>query len=155
MPTNTHKHRLQRLFAAIFYDLIIVFFGLFMLVGFAVLPVYKGLTGHESIEAGNVFFPIFLATTAFLYYALSWRIGGQTIGMKAWRLVLVSTDGQNSVTWRQIITRFLAAFLSAAPAFLGYLYAIFQKDRLTLHDLLSHTHMHYVPKPGKNLKNTP
>ena len=155
MPIATNTPTLLRIFAAIFYDLIIVFFGLFMLVGFAVLPVYKGLTGHESIEAGNLFFPLFLATTAFLYYALSWRIGGQTIGMKAWRLVLVSNDGQKKVTWRQIITRFLTAFLSAAPAFLGYLYAIIHKNHQTLHDLLSHTHIQQVPKSGQNLKNTP
>ena len=155
MPSNATTPSLLRTLAAIFYDLIIVFFGLFMVVGFAILPLYKGLTGHESIEAGNLFFPLFLATTAFLYYALSWRIGGQTIGMKAWRLVLVSNNAQTRVSWRQAITRFLAAFLSTAPVFLGYLYAYIQKDHRTLHDVLSHTHIQYFPKQGRNLKNTP
>jgi len=141
--------------AAIFYDLIIVLFGLFMLVGFAVLPVYEGITGKESIDAGNGFFPLFLFITAFLYYALSWRLGGQTIGMKAWRLVLVSNIAKARITWTQAMIRFVAAFFSAALGLLGFLYALIQKDHRTAHDLLSNSHIQYFPKPGKNLKNAP
>ena len=59
MPSNATTPSLLRTLAAIFYDLIIVFFGLFMVVGFAILPLYKGLTGHESIKQAIYFFHSF------------------------------------------------------------------------------------------------
>ena len=145
--TTTHKTAsLARLFAAIFYDLIILIFGLFMVVGFAVLPVHKYFTGLDSIGANEVFFPFFLVSTAFLYYALSWIFGGQTIGMKAWRLLLVSDNPNQTISVKQVVLRFITAILSAAAFFLGFFYSIIQPNKRTLHDLVSGTHIRYYPK---------
>ena len=144
--SDLHKTpSLPRILAAICYDLLILI-GLFMVVGFAVLPVYKYFTGLEAIGADETFFQFFLVTIAFLYYALSWIIGGQTIGMKAWRLVLIANPPNTNITWGQAALRFITAIFSASIFLLGYLYRYVDSDNRMLHDIVSKTHLRYYPK---------
>lgn len=80
-----------------------------------------------------------------LYAVLSWRRGGQTLGMRPWRLRVVSADG-GGVSWRQAILRYLAASLSLALFGLGFLAALFDGERRTWHDRLSGTLLVRLPR---------
>ena len=89
-------------------------------------PVHRGL-----VQA------LVLALVA-AYFVLSWVRGGQTLGMRPWRLRLVRADG-GTVSARQALLRFGVALLSLAPAGLGLWWALFDEHRRTWHDLATGT----------------
>lgn len=72
------------------------------------------------------------------YFAVSWARGGQTIGMKPWRLRVVRDDG-GPVSLRLALLRFVVAVLALAPAGLGFWWALFEPRRRCWHDLASGT----------------
>ena len=57
---------------------------------FAVLP----LTGGRAVPAGNHLYQLWLLLLLAAYFWLSWRFGGQTLGMRAWRLRVTASDGR-------------------------------------------------------------
>lgn len=115
---------LLRRLAAIFYDwllLLALWFG----ASLAFLP----LTGGEAILAStqgwlaHLYHALLLALAA-AYFAGSWVLGGQTLGMKAWRLRLQTREGF-APGWRPALLRFGAATALLLLAALGsrYLWA--------------------------------
>ena len=95
---------------------------------------------------GMLEFCVLVAITA-LYAILSWKRGGQTIGMRPWRLrVVTPADGEpdSKALW----LRFCVGSLSLAVAGLGFWWAWIDRDRLTWHDRASGTRMIRFSKPG-------
>ena len=76
-----------------------------------------------------------------LYAVASWRRGGATLGMRPWRLRVVSAaDGGNApvaALWR----RYAVGTLSLLFAGAGFWWAWFDRDRLAWHDRASGTRM--------------
>jgi uncharacterized RDD family membrane protein YckC len=54
-------------------------------------------------------------TLSFYFFGWFWTRNSQTLGMRAWRLVIQQNDG-NRVTWRSAVIRFSVALLSWLPA---------------------------------------
>lgn len=79
-------------------------------------------------------------TMAGLYAVLSWRRGGQTLGMRPWRLRVVGADGGRP-SWRASWIRYAVGSLSLCAAGLGFWWAWVDRDRLTWHDRASGTRM--------------
>lgn len=82
-----------------------------------------------------------------LYATASWGRGGQTLGMRPWRLRVVARDGgapTRAALWR----RYAVATLSALAAGVGFWWAWFDRDRLTWHDRAAGTRVVRVPKAG-------
>lgn len=76
-----------------------------------------------------------LWTLSGLYFVVSWRRGGQTIGMRPWRLQVLAGDGRLAgpgPLWR----RYAVATLSLG---LGLLWCLFDRERRGLHDLVAGT----------------
>jgi uncharacterized RDD family membrane protein YckC len=65
--------------------------------------------------------------------------------MQSWRLQLETTAG-GAIIFTSANIRFFAAMVSWLPAGLGFLWSLWDKDRLTWHDRLSRTHIVYYPK---------
>ena len=86
------------------------------------------------------------AATA-LYATASWRRGGQTLGMRPWRLRVVARDG-GAPTRQALWRRYAVATLSVLAAGLGFWWAWFDRDRLTWHDRAGGTRVVRVPKRG-------
>jgi uncharacterized RDD family membrane protein YckC len=86
-----------------------------------------------------------LLLVTFLFFGYFWTRGGQTLGMRAWRLKLISTDG-GPVSRVQAVRRFAAAFLSAVPCGLGFLWVLVDPEKLAWHDRLSDTRLVRLPK---------
>lgn len=84
------------------------------------------------------------AATGF-YAVLSWRRGGQTLGMRPWRLKVVAADGKLA-GWRGLIVRYLVAIVSLMAGGLGFWWAWVDRDRLTWHDRASNTRLIRMPK---------
>lgn len=79
------------------------------------------------------------------YAVASWRRGGQTLGMRPWRLRVVDATGA-APTPRAAMLRFVAGTASLLCAGAGFWWAWFDRDGLTWHDRLSGTRMHRLPK---------
>lgn len=75
-----------------------------------------------------------------LYFVLSWRRGGQTMGMRPWRLRLVDADG-GPAGLAALWARYAVATLSLACAGLGFLWILVDRERRAWHDLASGTRL--------------
>lgn len=96
-------------------------------------------------------FRIYLVLVIILFNGMFWRRQGQTLGMQAWRLKLVSQSG-GTPSWGQCAIRVLASMVSLACGGLGYFWAWIDKRSLTWHDRLSNTQVLQLPKTEKNKK---
>ena len=79
------------------------------------------------------------------YATISWRRGGQTLGMRPWRLRLTTRDGGRP-GWRALWLRYAIGTLSLLLGGLGFWWAWIDRDRLTWHDRASGTRLHRQPK---------
>lgn len=69
------------------------------------------------------------------YFVVSWSRGGQTIGMRAWRLRLVANEG-GALPWPRALLRFFVALVSFAALGFGFLWCLTDRQR-TWHDIAS------------------
>ncbi len=111
----------------------------------------------DSIPDGLVlvFKWCYLLTLAFLYFGWSWNKGGQTIGMKAWKIKVCPEETsiypsllgpQPGISWPQAVKRFLLAILSWAFFGIGFLIGLLRSDKLAFHDITSRTHLQHMRK---------
>lgn len=82
------------------------------------------------------------------FFTYFWRHGGQTLGMRAWRIQVVNRDG-SILSISQCILRCLLAPLSMAAAGFGYLWCLWDSEGQTLHDKASRSLVIVLPKPEK------
>jgi uncharacterized RDD family membrane protein YckC len=139
LPSGTVFCQLPRRLAAIFYDgLLLVALWMFA-AALVVIP-----TGTE-IDPGHLFFRIYLLVVSWAYFAICWR-GGQTLGMKAWRIRLIGTE--QPIGWINTLIRFTVALASLVCFGLGFIWSIFHPHRATWHDLASGTVLIVEPRKG-------
>jgi len=99
-----------RRFGAIIYDSFLVF-ALLMLATALLLPFNEG----QPVPPGTLMYQVYLIVVAYLYFDYSWRHGGQTLGMKAWKIRCAGAH-----THRQTFLRFLGGALSFVTLGLGF-----------------------------------
>lgn len=80
-----------------------------------------------------------------LYATISWHRGGQTLGMRPWRLRLTAV-ADAAPSWGALWLRYLVATLSLLAAGLGFWWALVDRERLTWHDRISGTRLLRQPK---------
>jgi uncharacterized RDD family membrane protein YckC len=134
---------------SLLYDLWPVL-ALWMVLG-ALFAVAYTLAGHDKRENIAPFSALQIllwlccwVVTGF-YAVLSWRRGGQTLGMRPWRLKVVATDSLTP-TWRALWLRYAVGTLSLLLGGLGFWWAWVDRDKLTWHDRASGTRMVRLPK---------
>ena len=135
---------LIRRIAAMLYDSLLVFACLVMLA-----IISTAYLDGKSVYAGGAYYVlaynIIRFLIIFLFFVLYWSRGGRTLGMQSWRLQLETMDGERA-SFGAATIRFFAALLSWAPAGLGFLWSLWDKDRLAWHDRISKTQLVYYPK---------
>jgi uncharacterized RDD family membrane protein YckC len=129
---------LARQLAAMLYDSFLIFAVLFLASAIALV-----FNHGEAIES-NAWFSIYLLLTVFTFYAWFWKKSGQTLGMRVWKIRIVTDSGANP-EWGVSYLRLLFALLSLLCFGLGYLWRLFKP--YTWHDRLSHTRIIYVSSP--------
>ena len=135
---------LLRRLAAIAYDALLVAALLFI----ATIP-FIAARGGEAVEIGdNALYRAVLVLVVYGFFVGFWTGPGRTLGMQSWGLQLETMDGGRP-TLVVASVRFFAALLSWAPAGLGFLWQLWDRDRLTWHDRISGTRIVHYPKPGK------
>ena len=121
---------LLRQIAAMVYDSLLLFALLFFATAIALL------FNHGEAIKPNPFFSLYLLFTLFTFYAWFWHKSGQTLGMRAWKIRIVSDSGANP-GWGSCYLRLCCALLSLACFGLGYWWRLFKP--YTWHDRLSGT----------------
>jgi len=150
-PSSSHRSALigWRVLALV-YDLWPAL-ALWMLASllFTVIFAFSGHASRENIAPFSalqwlLWLVCWLLTAA--YALLSWRRGGQTLGMRPWRLKVVAADGISAPGWRALWIRYAVGSASLLLAGLGFWWAWFDRERLTWHDRASGTRIVRMPK---------
>lgn len=106
---------LLRRLASISYDGLIVV-AVWML-GTAVVVVVRG----QAVGPESGVFQLFLWLLAWPYFAVCWIHGGQTLGMRAWKIHLEPARGR--LRWSGTLVRYATAWISALVLGAGFLWS--------------------------------
>jgi uncharacterized RDD family membrane protein YckC len=131
-----------RLFALL-YDFFPVL-GLWFATGAVAMLVHGGEPIYGDTLAGWLELCALWLVTG-LYATLSWRRGGQTLGMRPWRLHLTAREG-GEPSWPQLWTRYAVGALSLLLGGIGFWWAWVDREKLTWHDRASRTRLIRLPK---------
>ncbi len=105
------------------------------------LAMFRSLGGQLGVLKINfaiyaiIFFLIYI-----LYFGLFTLFSGATLGMQIRGLSVVGMDGAFPDT-RQLVWRSFGYFLSGGTLLLGFLWSLWDEDRLTWQDRISHTYI--------------
>lgn len=133
---NIKQHvSLMRRFGAMLYDFFLLLTAIFVASFVIVIP-----TGIKPEDPYFFLFQVYIFFIAYLFFAWFWTRGGQTLGMRTWKIKVVNEDG-SLVTWRTALLRFAMAIFSWLAFGLGFLWSLWDKQHRTWHDIISKTHL--------------
>ena len=138
MPTNMNNDiysnsppaSLIKQLAAMVYDSLLIIAILFIATAIAL-----AFNGGNAIESSSAF-NFYLVLLIFIFYSWFWNKSGQTLGMRVWKIRIVTEFGGNPA-WPICFLRLAFALLSLACFGLGYWWRLFKP--YTWHDRLSQT----------------
>ncbi len=119
---------LARRLAALVYDSFIVFSFLLLATTIA-LAMNKG----QSLLPYRLWFTSYLFISTGFFLGWFWKTSGQTLGMLAWKIRVITQDGK-PLTWPLALKRYALAFFSVGLAGFGLIWCLFDKDKQSLHD---------------------
>ena len=96
------------------------------------------INGGQTVERAPMLAAVEFLTMWFLvgaYFVLSWGRGGQTMGMRPWRLRVLAADGKPA-SWRALWLRYAVACVT--PVF-GMLWTLVDPERRALYDIAAGT----------------
>jgi len=125
---------LLRRLGAIAYDIFLAFSLAFFIIGVVLILFFDKQAQNDLLIFGIALI------TIYFYFTWSWVKGRQTLGMKAWKFQVEQNNGEN-ITQKQAFIRFVLAIVSFSALGLGFVYQLFNKNNLTLHDKYSNTRL--------------
>lgn len=124
---------LLRRLGAILYDFLLLITVLFIASFLVVIPF--------NIKPENPFFflyQVYIFIVAFIFFAWFWTHNGQTLGMRTWKIKVVTKDG-NALTWGMCLIRYAVSIISWSAFGLGFFWSLLDKQNRTWHDIVSET----------------
>lgn len=118
---------------ALVYD-IVPLLALLMIASALLVTVNGGRTVEHAPWLAGLEFAAFWAVCG-AYFVASWRRGGQTMGMRPWRLKVVAADGRLAPV-RALWIRYLVGCLTPL---VGWAWCLFDADKRALHDIAAGT----------------
>lgn len=131
---------LMRRIAALSYDVLLVA-AVLMLVTLAIVA----LRGGRPVAPGNLLYQLALVGATGGFFIAFWVCGGQTLGMRAWRLKVQQGSGED-LNWTIGSIRFAAGMVSIATGGLGFVWLLADSQKLTWHDRIAGTRVVMLPK---------
>ena len=114
--------------AALCYDLLL----LAALVASFTLLVLAARLG-SAVPPGTWWYSLCLFAVVASFFCGFWVHGGQTLGMRAWRIRVVRDDG-SALKWPRAAARFALGLFAAAPAGLGLWLSLLDERKRGWHD---------------------
>lgn len=143
IPLETQPAPFYRRLGAILYDLILIL-ALFMISTTCLLLLFnKG----NAIPIGNLYYQEFLLFLFCAYHLWFWVKSGQTTGMAAWHIQLVSKVNHRPISLKQACLRFLVAIPLLLLGGVGLFYCLFNKKRSSLYDKIAGTECIILRRP--------
>lgn len=127
-PPIVATANLFRRIAALVYDGLLLIAILFV-ASLLTLP-FTGGKGSTSFNPGLL---VYFLSVSFLFLGWFWTHGGQTLGMRAWRIRLVMTD-LAPVSWKSALIRYLLSL----PVWFFLIYSVLShSQRIGIHTPLT------------------
>jgi uncharacterized RDD family membrane protein YckC len=152
-PSGYPRAGLLRRMAALLYDAFLVA-AIWMSLGF-VLQMIFGTDTSRLADGRVVVDPLYrvlvfamMVGSAATFYIWFWRRTGQTLGMIAWRIKVLSHNN-TQISLKQGLIRFFAAWPAFWIAGAGYLWLYIDKDGDALHEKLSRSKTVLLPKGSR------
>jgi uncharacterized RDD family membrane protein YckC len=123
---------LKRLLVAVYELLVLV--AIWMLVTFLFVAVFGDAT-HGLKHWG---LQLVLWLVAGVYFVRCWTRSGQTLALQAWKMKIVNEDG-GLLSMKLALKRYALASALMMAFGATVIWALFDRDRLFLHDRLLHT----------------
>ena len=139
MSAVPYPASLWRRLAAAVYDLFLLVALLFAATAIA-LPLYG-----QAVPTGTFWYRLYILLVPMFFLGWFWTHGGQTLGMRAWRLQLRDAESGEPIRWSRVPLRYLAAALAWA-SLIGVLYSLFDRQNRGLHDIVCGTEIVVLPK---------
>lgn len=149
---------------ALLYDALLVLGVLFFAT--AIMLPFRGGMAFSTQGWGHAIYQVYLLLAVYGFFAGFWVRGGQTLGMKAWKIRVESNSGGTVTAW-QAAWRFTPVWLAASIylpgsaiwpdasgslALLGggicavdFIWALLDTDKQCLHDRIAGTRMVFTP----------
>ncbi|MDP3793837.1 MAG: RDD family protein [Candidatus Uhrbacteria bacterium] len=130
-----------RIVAFILDVLVLISFFMLFVAAILALLLIDSSNSNPSDRAfliSGVILGLYVLVFVPLYHILLWSWRGQTVGMMAVHIKVLSRNG-GRVTLRRSALRLFGYAASVLPLFLGLLMALFDRKRRTLHDRLAGT----------------
>jgi len=122
-----------RRLAAFCYDLLLLA-ALVLAFTLVVVAVRSG----APVPPGTWWFLPSLIGVVAAFFCGFWVHGGQTLGMRAWRIRVVRDDG-GTLTWPRAAARFAMGVIAAVPAGLGLWWSLLDESKRGWHDRWTRT----------------
>jgi uncharacterized RDD family membrane protein YckC len=108
--------------------------------------LYVALGGEGGTPPGHALLQLWLLVVMGAYFVWSWSAGRRTLPMRTWRLRLVDRQGRPPNA-RTAMVRFVAAAIALPLAGVALWWALFDRERLFLHDRVAGTRLLRDPPP--------
>ncbi|TAK92224.1 MAG: RDD family protein [Burkholderiaceae bacterium] len=144
VPTSlTQAPSLRARFGSAIYEGVLLF-GVLFIFAYPYLALTHQIFPLPDLQRHLFQFYIFLVLGG--YFVFFWCRSGQTLAMKTWHVRLVATGGQPPQPGRAAL-RYALAWLSFSAFLLGFLWALFDRDRQFLHDRILGTRLVTTREP--------
>jgi uncharacterized RDD family membrane protein YckC len=134
-----------RRLAALVYDFLLLAALLMIYTGGALFFTHGAAVVPATAGAWVYLYRAGLVLVIGGYYLINWLRSGQTLGMQAWRLRVV-TDSGLPPALKAAALRAVFGVLAWAPVGLGVLWMYVDPDHLALHDRLSKTRVIHLAR---------
>lgn len=140
---NAARPGLLRVFASMFYDFWLIL--AIWLIGITIDTMIRHTLTGSGYAGNHLLLQLYFVLSPLVFYGWFWTHGGQTLGMRSWRIrVLTHTGGP--INWQQAAIRYAGSVLSLGALGFGYLWILFDADDASWHDKLSGTLLVVVKK---------
>ncbi len=134
---------LLRRLSIVMYDYLLII-AVCITYGIIYIAIGKLVFSMEADRPSGLFYQIGWLVTVVGFYAYFWMKGGQTTGMRAWRVQITTLDGKPPQLSHCVIRFFISPI-----GWLLCLSALLDKNKQCLHDKLSKTQLVLLPKEIK------
>ncbi len=98
--------------------------------------IFIALFGDATAGLKRFTLQLTLWSVTGIYFVWCWKKSGQTVAMKTWKVKLVSQNGF-PLTYNQLLLRYMLASFGLFAFGAGFLWKIFDRESLFLHDRLT------------------